>query len=209
MSSVLLTQTVVSVMTVLLLIGGRPGRASEQPGSVVTRSVRPHPSPITRIDQGAAKGRGPVWPLDSHVRSSDDRFLNVLRDGVARSVTFRDLIGALNRSDVIVYVEPRPRMRAGISAYLVHQVVTAGNYRYVKVMVNRELTRDRLTGVIAHELQHSREVADAADVRSSVDMRALFTRLDSGKCVWIRRCTETDAAVRLEAAVLAELTAGR
>jgi hypothetical protein len=38
-------------------------------------------------------------------------------------------------------------------------------------------------------------------------MRALFKRLDSGTCVLIRRCMETDAAVRLEAAVLDELKA--
>jgi hypothetical protein len=173
-------RSVAAVMTTLVLMGGRLGMASEQPG----------------------------WPSDSHVRSSEDRLLNLLRNGVARSPTLRELIGVLNRSDVIVYIESRGRMRTGLSAFLVHQIVTAGNHRYLKVAVNRELARDHLTVVIAHELQHAREVAEAADVRSSADMGALFKRLDSGTCVLIRSCTETDAAVRLGAAVWNELKAG-
>jgi hypothetical protein len=135
--------------------------------------------------------------------------VNALRKGVARSATFRDLIDALNRADVIVYVESTGRMRTGFSAYLSHRLTTAGRHRYLKVLVSRELVRDRLAGVIAHELQHAREVADAAGVRSSAEMRALFKRLDSGGCVLIRSCSETIAAVRLEAAVLTELAAGR
>ena len=174
-------------MTTLVLMGGRLGIASEQPPDVGL----------------------PRWSIDSHVRSTDDRFLNLLRDGVARSPTFRELIGVLNRSDVIVYIESHGRMRTGLSAFLNHRIVTAESHRYLKVVVNRELPRDRLTGVIAHELQHAREVAEAANVRSSADMGALFKRLDSGRCVLIRSCTETDAAVRLEAAVLDELKAGR
>jgi hypothetical protein len=185
MASTLRAQSVAGVVTAMALMGGRLGIASEQPGPDMT------------------------WSLDSHVRSSDDRLLKILRDGVARSATFRDLIDVLNRSDVIVYLESRGKMRTGLAAYLNHQIVTAGSHRYLKVVVNRELARDRLTGVIAHELQHAREVAEATDVRSSADLRTLFKRLDSGTCVLIRSCTETDAAVRLEAAVLAELKAGR
>jgi hypothetical protein len=187
MASTLRKQSAAGIVTALMMMGGRLGEASEQPP-----------------DAGL-----PSWPLDSHVRSSDDRILKSLRDGVPRSPTLRDLIAALNRSDVIVYVESRGRMRTGFSAYLVHRIVTAGNHRYLKVVVNRELARNHLTSVIAHELQHAREVAEAADVRSGADMEALFKRLDSGLCVLIRSCTETDAAVRLEAAVMRELNGGR
>ena len=184
MASTLREQWVAGLMTALVLTGSRLGIASEQAGL-------------------------PPWSLDSHVRSSDDRLLKILRDGAARSPTLRDLIDVLNRSDVIVYVESRGRMRTGFFAYLVHQIVTAGTHRYLKVVVNRELARDRLICVIAHELQHAREVAEAANVRSGADMKVLFKRLDSGMCVLIRNCTETDAAVRLQAAVLGELNAGR
>ena len=209
MASDLRTQTVATMITALVVVGGRPGIATEQPGSVVSRSERPRSLLPNRIGAGSPDARLPPWPLDSHVRSSEDRLLNALREGVARSATVRDLIGGLNGSDVIVYVASRGKMRTGFSAYLSHQIVTAGSHRYLKVFVSRELARDRLAGVIAHELQHAREVADAAGVRSSGDMRALFKRLDSGGCVLIRSCTETIAAVRLEAAVLTELAAGR
>jgi hypothetical protein len=210
MASTLRKRTLASAVTGLVLIGVRPGIASEQPGSDdVIRSDAPAHSSNNRIWHRTLNASLPSWPLDSHVRSSDDRYLNALRDGVARSPTFLDLIGVLNRSDVIVYIESRGRMRTGFSAYLVHQIVTAGSHRYLNVGLSRELARDRLTGAMAHELQHAREVADATNVRSSADLRALFKRLDSGRCVLIRSCMETDAAVRLEAAVLDELKAGR
>jgi hypothetical protein len=208
MASILSKPIVATVMTGLALIGVRLGAASEQPGSVVSRRQRPQSLLTSLIRPGSRDVSLPPWPFDSHVRSSEGRLLDALREGVDRSATFRDLVDALNRSDVIVYVVSRGRMRAGFSAYLSHQIVTAGSHRYLKVFVSREQARDRLAGVIAHELQHSREVADAG-VRSSADMRALFKRLDSGGCVLIRSCTETTAAVRLEAKVLSELTAGR
>jgi hypothetical protein len=209
MASTLRKRALASVLTGLVLIGGRPGRASEQPVPGVTRSDHPADCSKNRTGQRTPTAGFPRWSIDSHVRSSDDRVLNILRNGVARSPTLRDLIGVLNGSDVIVYIESRGRMRTGFSAYLVHQIVPTRSHRYLKVVVHRELARDRLTGVIAHELQHAREVAEATNVRSSADMRALFRQLDSSTCVLIRSCMETDAAVRLEAAVLDELKAGR
>ena len=74
------------------------------------------------------------------------------------------------------------------------------------VVVNPELSQDRLLGVIAHELQHAVEIAETASVRSAADMRALFKRLDSGTCgVAPHSCRETDAAVRVQEKVLDEL----
>lgn len=209
MAETLRKQTVATVLTALMLMGGRPGIAGERSGSVMTPVDHPGHAPDHRIGQAAPNASHPLWPRDSHVRSSAPRFLTGLRYGVARSPTFRDLIGVLNRSDVIVYIESRGRIRTGFSAYLVHQIVTAGSHRYLNVVVSGELARNRLIGAMAHELQHAREVAEATNVRSSTDMQALFKRLDSGTCVSIRRCTETVAAVRLEQAVLDELTDGR
>ena len=208
MAKTLRERTVASVITGLVLIGGGPAIATEQPRAGVTRSDPPAHSSEKRTGQRSFDA-GLGWSMDSHVRCSDDRVLNTLRDGAARSPTLRDLIALLNRSDVIVYIESHGRMRTGFSAYLVHQIVIAGSHRYLKVVVNNELTRDRLTGVIAHELQHAREVAETDHVRSSADMGALFKRLDSGTCVLIRSCTETAADVRLEDAVLDELRASR
>ena len=125
MAETLRKQTVASVMTALMLMGGRPGIAGERSGSVMTRVDHPDHAPHHRIGQAAPNASLPPWPRDSHVRSSDPRLLNVLRDGVARSPTFRDLIGVLNRSDVIVHIESRGRVRTGFSAYLVHQIVAA------------------------------------------------------------------------------------
>jgi len=179
--------------------------------TIVTAGIAQSDESVGSTSYVSAMTSLPAWPANAHVRSEDTRFVTVLRNAVARSSTFRDLVGALNRSDVIVYIETRKmrKMRTGFSGYLVHHVVAAGSHRYLKVVINRDLGGDRLTGAIAHELQHAREVAETAGVRSAADMRALFTRLDSGQCVLMRNCTETDAALRLHAMVLEELRAAR
>lgn len=164
-----------------------------------------------RLPGNATGNRAPVttaWPANGHVRSANSRFLGALRNAVARSTTFRELVEALNRSDVIVYVVASNR-RSGLSGYLVHQIVAAGDHRYLTVVVNPELLRDRLVVAIAHELQHAREVAETPTVRSAAAMRVLFQRLDSHQCVLVRNCTETDAALRIQAVVLEELKAAR
>ena len=176
--------------------------------TIVTAGIAQSDESVGSTSYVSAMTSLPAWPANAHVRSEDTRLVTVLRNAVARSSTFRDLVGALNRSDVIVYIETRKK-RTGFSGYLAHHVVAAGSHRYLKVVVNRDLGRDWLTGAIAHELQHAREVAETAGVRSAADMRALFKRLDSGQCVLMRNCTETDAALRLHATVLEELSAAR
>lgn len=184
-------QTLAIVVMGVALLSGK-GMASEAPLSALRRS--------DHLD-----GSSSEWPSNSHVRSAERHIRALLLDGVARSSTFRALVSDLNMSDVIVHIESNPRIRAGFNGYLAHHVTLAGAYRFLLVVVTTELPRDRLIGVIAHELQHAVEIAEAAGVRSDADMRALFKRLDSGRCGSGRTCTETDAAVRREGAVLDEL----
>ena len=122
-----------------------------------------------------------------------------------RSPTFRTLVAGLNSSDVVVYIESNLRIRSGFNGYLVDRVIVAGGYRYLQVVVNPELSQHQLIGVIAHELQHAMEVAEAGSVRSDTDLRALFKSRDTGACGLAHSCTETAAAVRLQEMVLAEL----
>jgi hypothetical protein len=145
--------------------------------------------------------------MDEHVRSPQPQVVSAIRDGQIRSVTFAGLMAALNDSDVVAYVEGLWKMPPGLEGYLNHEVFAAGGRRYLRIMVDIQLGHDRLIKIIAHELQHALEVAQAADVRSDEDVRKLFERLDSGRCR--RRCTETDAALDVQQSVWTELRAHR
>jgi hypothetical protein len=144
---------------------------------------------------------------DEHVRSPQAVVAALLRDGTERSETFSRLVAALNGSDVVAYIGSSVRMPTGLDGYLAHHVIVAGNRRYLRILVNAGLGRDRLLAIIAHELQHAVEVAQAPEVQSDAAVRALFQRLDSGRCVY--RCTETDEAIHIQEAVLRELLASR
>jgi hypothetical protein len=174
-------------------VGGRCARALEDP---------PQPA----IDAQPATFRR--YPgLDEHVRSAQPQVVSVIRDGLSRSATFASLLTTLNESDVVAYVEALWKMPPGLEGYLNHEVLASGGRRYVRIMVDIQLGHDRLIKIIAHELQHAVEVAQAADVRSDEDVRKLFERLDSGQCR--RRCTETDSALDVQRSVWTELQAHR
>jgi len=146
-----------------------------------------------------------AWPTNSQVRSVEPRIVMLLQEGVDRSATFRGVVAILNASDVIVHIESSFQMRRGFNGYLLHRLGVGGDYRYLLITVNPYLHNDRLISVMAHELQHAVEVAESSGTRSDKSLSALFKRLDSGRCTGSRGCTETEAAVRTETRVLAEL----
>src|SRR5512138_397738 len=109
----------------------------------------------------------------SHVRTTEPQIARIVATGIARSATFRRLIDTMNASDVIVYLEPK-LSRSALSGYLAHRVVAAGTVRYVKIAVDLHGGEDRLVGLVAHELQHAVEVAQAPSIRDSAAMVRLF-----------------------------------
>jgi hypothetical protein len=146
-------------------------------------------------------------PSVRHVRSSDARARTLIEKGVARSATFRHLLDTLDASDVIVYVEPK-YTHPGLSGYLPHRVVVAEPFRYLHVMVGFFGADDRIIAVIAHELQHAVEVADAPEVRDDRSLRLLFSRSHINfHCG--EDCFETDAAIDVQYKVTGELAANR
>jgi hypothetical protein len=141
-----------------------------------------------------------------HVRATESRIVSLVEKGIARSAGFRRLVDHLDASDVIVYLDPKTTHGA-LGGYLVHQMTVAGGMRYLHVVVDTKGAEDRLIPLIAHELQHAVEVADAQDVRDSEGLVRMFERLavkfgcESGA----GECFETKAARDVEAAVLHEL----
>jgi hypothetical protein len=147
---------------------------------------------------------GAQAPPDWHVRSSDSHLADLIAQGYARSATFRRLVSTLNASDVIVYVEPQivPRVRRG--GFLIDTVVKAGPYRYLRIRVGRRSRTESTIAVLAHELQHAVEVAEAPEVRDSDSFRELFERIGlPGICNGA--CLETEAAMAVQRQVGEEL----
>jgi hypothetical protein len=149
----------------------------------------------------------PARAADWHVRSSESKHGQLIRHGYERSVTFRQLVDSLNASDVIVYVEAQPEFNARTGGLLLHSVVSAGGHRYLRVKL-RGGGGDGTIAVLAHELQHAHEVAQARDVHDDEQMTALFARLDNRTCLR-RACYETNAAQEVQGAVAAELATWR
>jgi hypothetical protein len=132
----------------------------------------------------------------SHVRSTDPKILTLIDAGLSRSATFRSLIAMLNESDVIVHIEPKLRRQA-LAGYLAHHVVTGGRYRYLRIFIDIAGSERRLVSLLAHELQHAVEVADAPEARDAESIERLFKRL-AIRFGCATNCFETKAAIDVE-----------
>ena len=153
----------------------------------------------------------PAWartpePPFRRVRAIDGLMLQRLHDGFRRSHTFRQIVLALEQSNVIVYVTRGVCDSGRIAGCLLRFVEVAGNDRYLRVVVSGVLSEDRVISTVGHELQHAREVADAGLVTDSASMLALFRRTGLRECRGVLgECYETKAAIDAQDAILKEL----
>lgn len=143
---------------------------------------------------------------DRHVRTTDPKILVLIDAGLSRSATFLRLVDILNQSDVIVYVE-RKRERQALGGYLAHNIVTRGEYRYLRIAVETQGARRRLVSLLGHELQHAVEVAQSPDVRDVESLERMFGRLAIKFGCGGTTCSETQAAKDIEHIVSEELAA--
>ena len=143
-----------------------------------------------------------------HVRSGNPKVAQLFVDGMARSSTFRALVDALNRSDVIVYVEAKTARQA-LGGYLTHNVTVAGLYRYLHIAIDTHGASGRLVPLLAHELQHAIEVAQDQNARDERTLQQLFERLAINFGCGGTTCLETQAAKDVEGLVLTELKTAR
>jgi PadR family transcriptional regulator PadR len=154
----------------------------------------------------AATLLSPVAEDSTHVRTTQPRILALIDDGKVRSETFRRLVTTLDASDVIVYLEPK-MTRHMLGGYLFHDVAGRGEWRYLRIAVDFQGARNRVIALLAHELQHAVEVAQAPEARSAGSLETMFSRLAiPGGCAGTT-CYETLAAQEVEYAVGDELRA--
>lgn len=140
----------------------------------------------------------------SHIRATDSRAEGAIAYGIERSPTFRSLVDAISHSDLIVYVTAQFDMVFPLDGEI-HFVTSVGSHRYMRVLVRGQLSTWDRSAMIAHELQHAREVADAPSVRDNLTMDALYHQIGFG--VGVDR-HETEAARAVAIQVTEELSPG-
>jgi len=110
------------------------------------------------------------------VRAADNHIKRLLEEGVKRSVTFGDLVAAVNASDVIVYIQRVDRLGPTIAGQLM--IVPVPNaQRYLRIQVLDHLSPEETISLIGHELRHALEVAAAPDVRDQQGLIELYERI--------------------------------
>jgi hypothetical protein len=149
-------------------------------------------------------GQGAPAP---HVRTSEPKITALIDAGRRRSATFRQLIETLDRSDLIVYVDAKKMSREEFGGYLSHKIVVGGGFRYLRVAIDLHGVADRLVPVLAHELQHAVEVSEHPDIHDEYGLEQLFERLGVKYGCVSSTCSESDAAINVQATVAAEIAA--
>ena len=133
------------------------------------------------------------------VRPLDAVATDILARAVEASEVVRSLVATIESSNVIAHVETARQMPGEIAG-MMRFVTSRGGYRYLRITIAVELSRDERIAILAHELKHACEVAesDAGDVNS---LRRLFG--SEGHIAG--EYFDTRAAVRVEQTVRREL----
>jgi hypothetical protein len=110
------------------------------------------------------------------VRSTDRRIQALIAEGVRRSHTFSQLLAALDRTDVIVYVEQIRKLPPTIAGRLLLVSVSHGQ-RYLRIQLGTGGTTVDAISTLAHELQHALEIGAVPDVRDQDALARLYQRI--------------------------------
>ena len=102
-------------------------------------------------DEGGGNGLRCLRSMEPSVPATSD-------EGCRQSPTFAALVDDLERSSFVVYVEQAPMLRDGMRGALLHGGAAP---QYLRVLLKRGMSLDRRVAVLAHELQHVREVVEA------------------------------------------------
>jgi hypothetical protein len=157
-----------------------------------------------------AHAADPSWEgLRGHLRTTDDRLRRLLELGTRTSPTFRALVHRLLESDVVVYLWCDRADMAPSDGRLTF-VSAVGGYRYVVVRLVHVRSRERQIALMAHELRHAIEIADAPHVVDIESLEREYRRIGYMRSAptAARLTFDTRAAVDAGLQVLNELTLG-
>jgi hypothetical protein len=154
----------------------------------------------------AAPAAGAAVGEAARVRSTSPHLAAVIREATERSVTFRQLVADVERSDGIVYVEPG-HCRHGVRSCLSLSVVSAAGFRLLRILVDPLTSGLDLMETIGHELRHVMEVLANPTLTTTQAVYLFYERI----APTVRDAFETDAAIHAGFAVRDEISrsAGR
>lgn len=139
-----------------------------------------------------------------HIRTSDPHLRALIDQATVTSATVRALIDRITASDVIVFVtrEPDPSVRADGR---LNFMAAAGGFRYVIVRL-KPMRRAAAIAMLAHELQHAAEIADAPSVVDEAALAREYERIGyRSHAAHGREAFDTKAAVETGRRVVEEL----
>jgi hypothetical protein len=154
----------------------------------------------------AAPTAGATVGEAARVRSSSPRVAAVIRGATERSVTFRQLVADVERSDGIVYVEPG-YCRHGVRSCLSLSVVCLTGFRLLRILVDPRASGLDLMETSGHELRHVMEVLANPPLTTTQAIYLFYERI----APTVRDAFETDVAIHAGLAVRDEISrsAGR
>jgi hypothetical protein len=141
--------------------------------AAVPSEAGPGPEPTTATAAAPAALR--------HIRPRDTVAALFLRFGQDKSARFREIVRALERSNVIVYVEVRQASSHPVGGGLTF-IGEANGLRWVRAMVDSgtpshlHTCQDivRLTSILGHELQHAVEASQAPTMQDVGEFERYF-----------------------------------
>ena len=153
-----------SVLLLTLIVNGAPSDATAS-------------RPVTPFDKTDV--RAMMTSDHRHLRAVDKRVSDAIADGLGRSATFANLVVALDRSDVIVYIETSRGVPSTLAGRM---LIVAGpaSQRYLRIQISAAPRGIELIALIGHELQHALEVAASPDVRDEKSLIALYQAIGHG-----------------------------
>jgi len=140
-----------------------------------------------------------------HIRTTDQRLLRLLHEGVRGSQTFRRLVDRIRQSDVIVYLECGGGVRSADGRLTF--ISSVAGFRYVHIRVVRLASADVQIALIGHELRHAVEIADAPAIVDGESLAREYERIGFLNARQLAGTSyDSDAAVEAGYQVLRDLT---
>jgi hypothetical protein len=150
------------------------------------------------------EARAVMSASDRHVRAADKAMAEVITSGLKRSGTFAHLVLALNKSDVIVYIESGRVLPTSIVGRLLLAAGPEGT-RYLRIQVSGHPGSNDMIAMVGHELRHALEVAESPQVRDEIGLIALYERIGHPTSTGAMHQYDTHAAQDAGRRVKAEL----
>lgn len=140
-----------------------------------------------------------------HIRSADPQMRALIEDAIDSSATVRALVTRITASDVVVFVacEHDPDVKA---SGRLNFMTAAGGVRYLVIRLKPK-RRAAVIAMLAHELQHAAEIADAPAIVDEHSLAREYERIGyRSHALHGGLAFDTKAAVEVGRRVAEELT---